>query len=206
MSRRRRARRAIRIRALVVGVRSRSHFGRGELTALHRHGLPGEAHAPASVEPHAHNAAARRRLVTSQRLLAEFVAPVRRERAVCRARDGIFGNAGLRREEARYEVVLGIPICPARDDDAAGGDAAECAEVRIEPSHGRLAVDFDEIVEAAAPRFISRATFCIHAGSAASGRMQTAAGLPAKGRLVNASTCVIRTVTTPIYALSSDAA
>src|SRR6266540_299356 len=48
---------------------------------------------------------------------------------------------------------------------------------------------------AVSERFISRATLCIQPTSRATGKRQTAAGLPANGVSVNASTCVIRSPT-----------
>src|SRR4030095_16716265 len=45
---------------------------------------------------------------------------------------------------------------------------------------------------AVSERIISRAPLCIQLSSRGAGRRQTAAGLPAKGVSVNASTCVIR--------------
>src|SRR5436305_12750589 len=44
---------------------------------------------------------------------------------------------------------------------------------------------------AVSERFISRATFCIQASSGKASRTHTAAGLPAKGRSVKASTLTI---------------
>src|SRR5438045_7633141 len=69
---------------------------------------------------------------------------------MCRSGDGIFGDSGLRREEARYEIVLHVTARAARHDDTAGGDAAECAEVGLEPTDCRFVGYFDEIIEAAA--------------------------------------------------------
>ena len=48
--------------------------------------------------------------------------------------------------------------------------------------------------KAVSERFISAATDCSHASARSSGRMQTAAGFPANGRSVNASTQKIGTL------------
>src|SRR5881409_3821540 len=108
-----------------------SVVSRDELTAQHRHGLAAEAY-PFSVETHAHHAAARRRLIRDELLLAEFRAPVRGECAVRRAGDRIFRDAGLRREESRHEVVLALLIRQAGDDDAARVDPSERIEIGLE--------------------------------------------------------------------------
>jgi hypothetical protein len=62
-----------------------------------------------------------------------------------------------------------------------------------EPARSAVARDQNAV----SARFISRATLSIQPASAALGRMQTPAGLPANGLLVKASTWVIRRLMPP---------
>src|SRR3989442_15822029 len=67
------------------------------------------------------------------------------------ASDRVFRNAGLRGEEARDKVIGACLISRARDDDTARWDAAQSVEIGRHPSHRCFVLDFDEVIEAAAP-------------------------------------------------------
>ena len=75
-------------------------------------------------------------------------------------------------------------------EDVAARQRGVAAELHLdgggEPPQAVAVVPLHE--ERVSERFISEATLCIQLSSRDSGRMQTAAGLPAKGRSVKAST------------------
>src|ERR1700727_2567852 len=88
--------------------------------------------------------AALRRLKCAKLGLSQSGGPVRRERAVSAAGNGIFRDALGRREVAAHEVIDTARACG--DDQAAAVRACDCCDVRREFTHDLLTVSHGEVV------------------------------------------------------------
>ena len=70
-----------------------------------------------------------RYLICMQLLFTETLGPIRDQRAVGRAGDGVFGNALGRREKSRYEIGF---AAWRRGDDGEAIDVHQCGHVRTQ--------------------------------------------------------------------------
>jgi hypothetical protein len=99
--------------------------------AQEREGFATEPHT-VTVQLHSHMTTPPRRLIAKQRCTAEFRRPKDRQSTVGRTSHRILGNTACRREEARYEIVIGR-ITEGRDYHAANGELRESREVGNQP-------------------------------------------------------------------------
>src|SRR5262249_12411936 len=97
-------------------------------------------------ETKAKDAAARGDLPGGEGVLAEPLAPERREAAMCRSRHWVLVDPGRRCEEPRDEIEIGGGRA-SRGDDAARRDLRESAEVGLETGDGVFGFELDQVIK-----------------------------------------------------------